>query len=1010
VLVSWGPPRVRRSLQEPGVRNNAREVKKSSILGCVLNCCSVEGYVQTLYFGAFELDVAAGELRRRRRIVPLGPQPLKLLILLATRAGEVVTRETVERVLWPGGICVDVEHGINTCISQIRRALGDRAARPRFVETLPRRGYRFIPGVSRGGRPPAPRPRGRMIGRDDILRSLEDDYRRVASQRRGQVVCVAGEPGIGKTTVGDVFVTTLRSNADPKAIIGRGRCSERLAGTEAYLPWLEAFETLIADDAAGEVDRLMRSVAPSWYGQVVRSPAPAGEAHALRPASLSQEQMKRELVAFLSGLSTRRPALIWFEDLHWADASTVDLMAYVGSRLDELPLMLLTTYRQTELLLSRHPFTAVRQELEGRGLCHELLLPFLSRDDILHYLDLEFAGHDFPPALGDLLHARTEGSPLFVVDSVEYLRAKGHFDRSDEGWTLSGSLPDLEHELPQSIRSVIERKLSLVDDRTIGLLQTAAVQGYEFDSTIVADVSRVDAVETEARLDELARVHHLVVPAGECRLPDGAPSVEYRFVHVLYQNVLYAQLTPTQRSRGSIAVADALLNRYGGRATGIASSLARLFEAAGDARRAGEYFLIAAGQAATVFANPEVVALAENGLRLLPQIQDEVERDRRELELRMMLGPALMALQGFSAVAVGDNFARAQSLCERFDDAGALVAPLLGLIIFHYVRAEFDESCRLLERLSRLVEPHGDPTLRLRVHSDLGANFFLMGRLHEARSRQISCLELYLPDPATHHERLVLMAGMDSPAIGAAYLAYADAVEGWPERARQRLDIAFTYGQSHPFTEAVLLAFACMIPFTWNDTVAVRARAQELVALSEEHGFAGQAAFGGFFLGWAQAEQGDEDAGLALMIDSTQRLKALGNDIFSSLRQVGLAGVLRRQGRLTEALGAVETGEAFVARSGERIFESELCRLRGLIALDGGDRAGAERALKQGLDLARAQGARLFELRAATALAEGCGFECVETRDALERVSSSFREGLDRPDLQRARAVLDLRT
>ncbi|HVS66662.1 MAG TPA: AAA family ATPase [Thermoanaerobaculia bacterium] len=966
--------------------------------------------MQTLYFGAFELDVAAGELRRRGRVVPLGPQPLKLLILLATRAGEVVPRDAIERELWPDGIHVDVEHGINTSISQIRRALGDRAGRPRFVETLPRRGYRFIPGVSRGGHQAAPRPRGRMIGRDDILRRLEEDYRRVASQHRGQVICVAGEPGIGKTTLGDVFVAALRSKADPKPFIGRGRCSERLAGTEAYLPWLEAFESLLEDDLAGDVDRLMRSAAPSWYVQVVRSPAPAGEAHPLRLASLSQEQMKRELVAFLSGLSALRPVLIWFEDLHWADASTVDLIAYVGGRLDGLTLLLLTTYRQTELLMAGHPFTAVRLDLEGRGLCREMPLPFLGRGDVSHYLDLEFPGHDFPPALGDLLHGRSEGSPLFIVDSAQYLRTKGSIVRSGAGWTLRGSLPDLAHELPQSIRSVIERKLSLLEGTTTRLLQAAAVQGYDFDSTIAADASGMDALDAEARLDELARIHHLVTPTGERRLPDGAPTQAYRFVHVLYQNVLYAQLTPTRRARDSIAVAGALLNRHTGRATGIASSLARLFEAGGDARRAGDYFLMAARQAAGVFANHEVVALVECGLRLLPQLEDPDERDRRELELRMAMGPSLMALQGMSASAVGDNFARAKTLCERFDDAGELAIPLQGLMVFHSVRAEFDEACRLAERLGRLVEAFDDPTVRLRPHGDLGANYFLMGRLREARSRLTTCLELYLRDRSTHHDRLVLMTGMDAPAIVAAYIAYTDAVEGWPERAQQRLDVAFTYGQSHPFTEALLLAFACMVPFTLNDPATVRMRAHELVALSEEHGFEGQAAFGSFFLGWAQAEQGDEDAGLARMTDAKKRLRELGNDIYSSLRQVGLAGVLRRQGRLTEALAAVESGEAFVARSGERVFHSELLRLRGLIALDGGDRAAAERALRQALDVARAQGARLFELRAATALAEGCGSECGEFRDALERVYSSFREGLDCPDLQRARAVLDLRT
>lgn len=365
--------------------------------------------------------------------------------------------------------------------------------------------------------------------------------------------------------------------------------------------------------------------------------------------------MKRELAAFLHVLSARRPILIWFEDLHWADASTIDLMAYLCARLNELPLLLLVTYRQTELLISRHPFSTVRLDLEGRGLSREIPLPFLRCDDVRQYLDMEFPRNTFSPALAELIHAKTDGSPLFIVDSIEYLRATQHIVPTEAGWALAGSLPNFAHDLPRSVRSVIERKL---DDTNRLLLQAAAVQGYDFDSIVVSDAAGIDASEAETRFEELARVHHLVWTIGEHRLPDGAFTPRYRFVHVLYQNVLYGQLTPTRRARTSLAVASALRRRHAGR-PGIASSLARLFEAGGDPRHACYYFLLAARQAAGVFANHEVVALVECGLRLLPQLENAEERARRELELRMTMARVLMALHGFSAESVGDNFAGA---------------------------------------------------------------------------------------------------------------------------------------------------------------------------------------------------------------------------------------------------------------------------------------------------------------------------------------------------------------
>src|SRR5262249_32867169 len=169
---------------------------------------------------------------------------------------------------------------------------------------------------------------------------------------------------------------------------------------------------------------VMKVVAPTWHAQVV--PLAAEDSSfarvLLETKAASQERLKRELSAFLQEVSRLRPLLLFLDDLHWADASTVDLLAYIGSRCASLRLMLVLTYRPTDLLLGKHPFFPVKQDLQARGVCREIALELLTRQDIDRYLALEFPEHRFPEGLADLIHAKTEGNPLFMVDLLRHLR------------------------------------------------------------------------------------------------------------------------------------------------------------------------------------------------------------------------------------------------------------------------------------------------------------------------------------------------------------------------------------------------------------------------------------------------------------------------------------------------------------------------------------------------------------------------------------------------------------
>mgnify|MGYP002138963200 CR=1 FL=1 len=465
----------------------------------------------------------------------------------------------------------------------------------------------------------ASRTARRTVGRKPERLELRAAFNS-ANSGRGSLLCVAGEPGIGKTTLVEDFLTELA--AEQQCTIARGRCSERLAGTEAYLPLLEALEALLRYGTASGSESgsfKMKQLAPTWYAQVVPLSGDSEESARLlaEVKAASQERMKRELAAFLQAVAMPQPLVIFFDDLHWADVSTIDLLSFLAGKFDSLNVLIVVTYRPSDMLLAKHPFLQIKPDLQARGVCRELSLEFLTEAEIAEYLSLEFPGHRFPPEFPKLIHAKTEGSPLFMADLVRYLRDRGVIAQISGAWKLEQTLPDIERELPESVRGMIERKIAQLSEDDRKLLTCASVQGYEFDSAVVAQVLNLEADEVEERLEKLERVFAFVKLTSEAEFPNGMLTLKYRFIHVLYQNSLYAGLRATRKASLSAAVAQSLMQFYNQQCAPIAAELASLFETARDWAKAMEFYLLAAQQAAQVVAHNEAVTLARRGLQLL---------------------------------------------------------------------------------------------------------------------------------------------------------------------------------------------------------------------------------------------------------------------------------------------------------------------------------------------------------------------------------------------------------
>lgn len=976
---------------------------------------------RTVRFGPFIVNLRSGELRKAGRKLKLQEQPFKILAMLLERAGEVVTREELRKKLWSDNTFVDFDHGINMNIAKIREALGDSSEDPQFVETLGRRGYRFVAAVQPvseeviSGLRFSPTkelllpPSRTFVGREKERAELASAFESVVGGR-GMMACVAGEPGIGKTALVHDFLSHLEAS-NREFGLAVGRCSQRLAGEEAYLPLLEALESLLCNNDC--VAHKLRELAPSWYAQLFPLPESDATDAALKAylKATTQERVKRELAAFFLEITRESPLVLFLDDVHWTDPSTVDLLAYLGTKFDSMKILVIVTYRSSELLLLKHPFMGVKRDLQLHAACREIGVEFLSPDDVQRYITLEFPGNCFPREFTRLIHARTEGNPLFMVDLLSYLRERKVIteDGANENWRLAQSLPDLSRNIPQSVSSVIEQKIERLSERDREVLTAAAVEGYEFDSAALAQALETDAIEIEEILDPLERAHAFVKRVGEDELPGGALTVRYRFVHVLYQDAFCASLPPTRRGVLSATLAQALEALYDGRRSTIASRLAFLYEAARKPDRALDYFLLAAQNAARIFANQEAIALARRGLALLGKIPDTQGRTRKELDLQVTLAFSLLWTLGYASPETGASMNRARELCETLGDAASLFPVIWGLWHYYAIgKADLKSADKATEHLWSISQNLNDPALMLGAHVSSAFTLQHLGELIASRRHFEEAARYY--DSAQHNRYMELYRfepgiQSESEMVRTLWLL------GFPDHARRKMEE--TLARARTLAVPLSLAFAQRSAASLYQNLRQPEKArdvgEECIALCDEHGIALEKAWVSRPYGWAIAQLGRAKEGIQIARAGLHAQLSIGAQAGRPQSLAVLAETLWHAERTQEGLEAIEQGLSVSNKNGEPYYDAELWRLKGeLLKMQDKD-AEAEPCFQKAIEIARKQAAKSFELRASTSLArmwqeQGKG---KEARQILAEAYAWFTEGFETADLKEAASLLN---
>ena len=712
-----------------------------------------------------------------------------------------------------------------------------------------------------------PRPavaNANLVGREHELDAMSHEFDR-AQRGKARLVVVSGEAGVGKTTLIEAFVQQLEDKGEPVRV-GRGRCSERLAGSEAYLPVLEALDSLQRNEHLGSLSRLIRALAPSWYAQLM--PPTENDSSAARLAAETsgglQERLKREIASLLEEVGRIQPVILWFDDVHWADPSTTDLIGYLARRLDNSRLLIVATGRPSEFAQLRHPFLPLKLDLVSRGLCREITPSVLDEAAIERYIALQFPEHAFPAGLARLIHQRTEGNPLFMAEVVRDLRRRQVVQQKDGRWVMTDDLSSVARELPESVRSLIQRKLDALDDMERRLLSAASVQGMDFDSAILAGALQLDEEDVETRLERLEREYALVRFVRELETPNRALTLHYRFAHHMYQNACFESLRATRKAALSRAIAERLVQRYGDQPCDCLAEIAMLFEVARDNISAAEYWNRAAQAAARLYAHDESARLAQRGLDLIKAEPASPARAAAELALQMTYGLAIKTSKGYAVPEVGRAYERARELCRQVDEPARVIPVLIGMSAHHIVAGEIRIAHGIAVEMMALFERIGDPHLQMIGEWSLGAANFHLGELEEGHRRLERSLTLY--DPAFHGPR-VWQTGIEPGIFCRCELSRTLTVRGFPDAGLATVQRAVADARQidHPQPLAFALLFEIFVHLARRTPHEVQRVYEQLAIICQSHGIAQELHWAAPLVGRAFIELGDINRGLRVL-------------------------------------------------------------------------------------------------------------------------------------------------
>lgn len=780
-----------------------------------------------------------------------------------------------------------------------------------------------------------------FVGREAELGVLLDRWGRTR-ERAGQAVLVSGDAGVGKSRL--VYELRERLAAEPHSWL-ECRCSSYTRHS-AFRPAIELVEQGLAfqpeegpEERLAKIDSGLALIGldePEVVPLVARLLSIEGAAELAMGPDLQRRRTIELLTRWVLALADLQPVLLFVEDLHWCDHSSLELFTQLMSRGAQSRLMLVATARpELEASWLRRPNLSA------------LSLNPLSEQETRELLTVLAPGRRLPAAVLERVLMETDGIPLFAEE----------MGRMVLDMELAAPIDELE--IPTTLQDSLMARLDRLSAAK-RVAQRAAAIGREFDFALLEEVSGLERDILRHGLSRLAD-DDLVFQRGE------PPDATYTFKHALIQDAAYRSLLKRTRRDLHDRIAAALERRAAADRPAPPEVIARHYEMAGRVQEAVAHYRRGAEEAARHSGHSEAIEHLRRAIRLLGELSDDASRQSLEVDLQVALGSSVMAKGGYADPDVEAAYERARLLCEGLGDGVQVAYTLIGLAIFYFNQGQIERGADLGARALEIAEREDDDVLRLLAHVQLAVPRFYGGRFAEALDHAEAAAAIYDPE---RHGWVAFRYGTDQGVAAHCFAASSLLQLGYPDRALSRLDQAEALARDlgHPFNLVYAVCFKAAVHATLGDRHAQEECAARVVAIAEEQEFPFFAGMGRMFHAGARAIRTGDPTALEEYMQGSALAASTGTrggaPLFISL----LAETQRALGAATDALGLVDAGLALSAETGQPYWDADLLRVRGelLVELEP-DKAEAE--LRRAIEVARAQGSRWFEQRAAASLA-----------------------------------------